>query len=113
MRKLMTLALAFSAGVFSVQYLLPDQWILPGAALVLAVFFAAIFLPGSIWRRRVLLAAAGLYLSLVWCYVYADLVQRPMEALAGNYVSDTVLEVCDWPEETDYGARVTCRIRQE
>ena len=87
MRKLMTLALAFSAGVFSVQYLLPDQWILPGAALVLAVFFAAIFLPGSIWRRRVLLAAAGLYLSLVWCYVYADLVQRPMEALAGNYVS--------------------------
>ena len=39
MRKLMTLALAFSAGVFSVQYLLPDQWILPGAALVLAVFF--------------------------------------------------------------------------
>lgn len=113
MRKLMTLTLAFAAGVFVVQYLLPAGWILPGAALMLAVFFAAIFLPKGPWRVRLLLMAAGLYLSLVWCYIYGDLVQRPMEALADTYVSDTVLEVCDWPEETDYGARVTCRIRRE
>ena len=74
MRKLMTLTLAFAAGVFVVQYLLPAGWILPGAALMLAVFFAAIFLPKRPWRVRLLRMAAGLYLSFVLCDIYGDLV---------------------------------------
>lgn len=114
MRKLATLALSFACGVGLCQYLLPQSWLLPGGAAALAVFAVGVFLMRKDGRRtRLLLAAAGVYLAMVWTYVYLDLVQAPAEALAETYVEDAVLEVCDWPVKTNYGAKVTCRLRRE
>lgn len=114
MRKLATLALSFACGIGLCQYLLSPDWLLPGAAAALAVFAAAVFFLGKGRRRtRLLLMAAGAYLAFVWTYVYVDLVQAPAEALAETYVEDAVLEVCDWPVETSFGAKVTCRLHRE
>ena len=45
MRILATFAGAFSGGIFLVQYLLPDSWLLPGAVACLLGACLALLLP--------------------------------------------------------------------
>ena len=108
MRKLALFAGAFSVGSFLAQYLLPEGWLLPSAALCLGMGWAAFLLPWEV-RRRGVVACAALALALGWNWLYARQVQRPMESLVGTegVVSMTL---CDYAESTAYGARAVVRL---
>lgn len=82
---------------------------LPWTAWVLPVGLAAFGLGlalclGKKWppARRVLLGAG---IALLWLTGYGAIVQAPAEALAYRTVEMEAV-VTQWPEETDYGARV-------
>ena len=81
MRKLAVYAGAFSLGIFLAQYLLPPDWLLPGALVCLGLGWAAFLLPWEV-RRRCVAACAALALALGWNWLYVLAVQAPMEALA-------------------------------
>ena len=109
MRILATFASTFALGIFLAQYLLPASWLLPGC-----LAFAALTAAFCLWlkgerRLRLVLLSAGLALALGYNALYVRTVQQPMLALAGS--SRTVsMTLCDYPVETDWGARVTVRI---
>lgn len=109
MRKLMTWALAFSAGSFLAQYLLPGAWLLPAACASLAAACGALALP-DVLRRRVLLAGVGLAVGLGWNWLYIRQVQLPMEALADTEQTGVRMTVLEYPEEAAYGIKVTVRL---
>ncbi len=109
MRTLAAFCLAFGAGTFAAQHMLPAR-LLPYAAAGFAVLGAlwALSLWGD-WRRRALLVGLGLSLALAYDYGCVRYVYEPFEALAGT--TDTfVLELADYPEATDYGCRATARV---
>ena len=105
MRKLAIFTGAFSLGIFLAQYLLPGPWLLPCAGAAFLLAWGRLFLP-PVWGRRVLLAGTGLALALGWNWLYVRHIQGPVEALSGQECALT-LTLCDYPEATDYGARVT------
>ena len=112
MRKLATVAAAFAAGIFAAQYLLPVGWQLPAAGIALALLLAA-----ALWknekRLRLMLLLGGLGFALAYNWAYAALVQAPAELLADRELPEVTLEVCDWPEASGFGAKVTARLRRE
>lgn len=82
---------------------------LPWTAWVLPVGLAAFGLGlalclGKKWppARRILLGAG---IALLWLTGYGAIVQAPAEALAYRTVEMEAV-ITQWPEETDYGARV-------
>ena len=108
MRKLMWFALAFAGGTGLCQYLLPAAWQAwaGAAALLLGLGLS------SLWRERrriVRLLAFGLAAGILWFAAYSALFLTPAEARVGAEETVTV-ELADWPEETDYGARATVRL---
>ena len=108
MRKLMWFALAFAGGTGLCQYLLPAAWQAwaGAAALLLGLGLS------SLWRERrriVRLLAFGLAAGILWFAAYSALFLTPAEARVGTEETVTV-ELADWPEETDYGARATVRL---
>lgn len=109
MRKLAVFALAFSAGIFLAQYLLPGDWLLPAAFVCLGAACLSLLLPWHL-RRRVLPAGAALALALGYNWLYVRQVQQPLEALAGTEQAAVVMTVCGEPTATDYGAKVTVRL---
>lgn len=109
MRKLAVFALAFSAGIFLAQYLLPGDWLLPAAFACLGAACLSLLLPRQL-RRRVLPAGTALALALGYNWLYVRQVQQPLEALAGTEQAAVVMTVCGEPTATDYGAKVTVRL---
>ena len=111
MRKLVYFTLAFVAGTLLCQYLLPPLWRLgPGIVAAAALFLALILRKrGGSKIRWLPLAAAGLLLGLGWFTGYEAIFTAPAKALAGT--EDTVtVELLDYAQETDYGAKVTVRV---
>ena len=108
MRKLAVYAGAFSLGIFLAQYLLPPDWLLPGALVCLGLGWAAFLLPWEV-RRRCVAACAALALALGWNWLYIRQVQKPLEVLAGME-GPAVMTLCGYAEETDYGARAVVRL---
>ncbi len=109
MRKLATFCLSFAAALFAVQYLLPDPLRLPfagGCAVLLAV--VVLVLRGD-WRTRCALIAAGLALGLLYHSAYAHFVCAPYAPLFDTEDA-CVMELCDYPTRSAYGARMEVRI---
>ena len=108
MRKLMWFALAFAGGTGLCQYLLPAAWQAwaGAAALLLGLGLS------SLWREKrriVRLLAFGLAAGILWFAAYSALFLTPAEARVGTEETVT-MELVDYPEETDYGARATVRL---
>ena len=109
MRVLATAGFSFAAGLFLT--LLPwDGWQLYAAgALALASLLWALLGRGTPHLRRVLLVLLPLMVSLLYFSAYRALVRQPVQALCGGE-HDFSAAVCDWPEATERGAKVTIRL---
>ena len=109
MRILTTVGFSFAAGLFLT--LLPwDGWQLYAAgALALASLLWALLGRGTPHFRRVLLLLLPLTFSLLYFTAYRALVRQPVQALCGGE-HDFSAAVCDWPEATEHGAKVTIRL---
>lgn len=109
MRVLATVGFSFAAGLFLT--LLPwDGWQLYAAgALALASLLWALLGRGTPHLRRVLLVLLPLMASLLYFSAYRALVRQPVQALCGGE-HDFSAAVCDWPEATERGAKVTIRL---
>ena len=109
MRVLATVGFSFAAGLFLT--LLPwDGWQLYAAgALALASLLWALLGRGTPHLRRVLLVLLPLMVSLLYFSTYRALVRQPVQALCGGE-HDFSAAVCDWPEATEHGAKVTIRL---
>lgn len=109
MRVLATVGFSFAAGLFLT--LLPwDGWQLYAAgALALASLLWALLGRGTPHLRRVLLVLLPLMVSLLYFSAYRVLVRQPVQALCGGE-HDFSAAVCDWPEATERGAKVTIRL---
>lgn len=109
MRVLATVGFSFAAGLFLT--LLPwDGWQLYAAgALALASLLWALLGRGTPHLRRVLLVLLPLMVSLLYFSAYRALVRQPVQALCGGE-HDFSAAVCDWPEATERGAKVTIRL---
>ena len=109
MRVLATVGFSFAAGLFLT--LLPwDGWQLYAAgALALASLLWALLGRGTPHFRRVLLLLLPLTFSLLYFTAYRALVRQPVQALCGGE-HDFSAAVCDWPEATEHGAKVTIRL---
>lgn len=110
MRVLATIGFSFSAGVFLAALLPWDGWQLyaaAGAALLALVWLLAA--RRSTCFRRGLLILLPLAVSLAYFAGYRYLVQRPVEQRCGA-VSPFTATVCDWPQETERGCRITVKL---
>lgn len=109
MRVLATVGFSFAAGLFLT--LLPwDGWQLYAAgALALASLLWALLGRRTPHFRRVLLVLLPLMVSLLYFSAYRALVRQPVQALCGGE-HDFSAAVCDWPEATEHGAKVTIRL---
>lgn len=109
MRVLATVGFSFAAGLFLT--LLPwDGWQLYAAgALALASLLWALLGRGTPHLRRVLLVLLPLMVSLLYFSAYRALVRQPVQALCGGE-HDFSAAVCNWPEATERGAKVTIRL---
>lgn len=109
MRKLATFCLAFALGAFSAQYLLdPGQMLWLGGGAAALFLLALVLLRGSV-RLRAALIAAGLALSLLWCWLHTTYVFAPFESLIGT-TETRLLELTDYAVPTEYGAKVEVRL---
>lgn len=110
MRVLATIGFSFSAGLFLAVLLPWEGWYLWGAAaLCLAAVLWAVVSKGWTSRKRGLMLLLPLAFSLAYFSIYQALIQKPVEERCGA-VSDFTAVVCDWPTETERGAKVTVRL---
>ncbi len=108
MRKLATAALSFSAAVLLAQYLLQTRWLLfVGAGCVLFALTGLMFRQTA--RLRILLVTLGLAAGFFWNFGYDLLFVAPAEELDGQTATVTAV-VCDFPEKTDYGCKVSLSV---
>ena len=109
MRVLATIGFSFAAGIFLT--LLPwDGWQLYAAGvLALVSLLWALLGRRSAYFRRSLLILLPLTVSLLYFTAYRALVRQPVQALCGAE-NDFSAAVCDWPEATEHGAKVTLRL---
>lgn len=109
MRKLATAAVSFAGGIFLAQSVLPAAWHLPAAAVFAAALVGVGLVGKQKKRLRPALILGGLCVALAYNWLYTALVQTPAALLTETEVAAT-LEVCDWPQATDRGAKVTARL---
>lgn len=109
MRKLAIWAFSFAAGIFVAQYLLPAASLLYVAAGFVAVGFLAFRLREPVRFGAVIICTA-LAVGLGYDWVYTAWVSVPAEALADTRQETVSMSLCDYPEITDYGSKVTVRL---
>lgn len=110
MRVLATIGFSFSAGVFLAALLPWNGWQLYAAGGVLLLALAWLFAARKQkYFRRGLLLLLPLAVSLAYFAGYDHLVRQPIEDLCGA-ASDFTATVCDWPQATERGARVTVEL---
>lgn len=108
LRPLLCFALPFVLGVLAGQTVLPGEWQLFTAAVVWPLGLAAAWL----WREKrtaVLVVSAGLACGLLWLWGYTALRIAPAEELVGKELA-VELELVEYPEARDYGARCVVRV---
>lgn len=106
MRILATFALAFSAGIFLSVYFLDPGILLPGCLICMLAALMFRMIRGD---ARLVLGALGLCTALGYHAFYLSAVYQPMLAMAGTEQTLT-MTLCDYAEETSWGARVNVRI---
>lgn len=110
MRVLATIGFSFSAGVFLAALLPWAGWQLYAAGGVLLLALAWLFAARKQkYFRRGLLILLPLAVSLAYFAGYDHLVRQPIENRCGA-ASDFTATVCDWPQATERGARVTVEL---
>lgn len=110
MRVLATIGFSFSAGVFLTALLPWTGWQLYAAGGVLLLVLAWLFaVRKQKYFRRGLLILLPLAVSLAYFAGYDHLVRQPIEDRCGA-ASDFAATVCDWPQATERGARVTVEL---
>ena len=110
MRVLATIGFSFSAGVFLAALLPWNGWQLYAAGGVLLLALAWLFAAHKQkYFRRGLLILLSLAVSLAYFVGYDHLVRQPIEDRCGA-ASDFTATVCDWPQATERGARVTVEL---
>lgn len=110
MRVLATIGFSFSAGVFLAALLPWTGWQLYAAGGVLLLALAWLFAARKQkYFRRGLLILLPLAVSLAYFVGYDHLVRQPIENRCGA-ASDFTATVCDWPQATERGARVTVEL---
>ena len=110
MRVLATIGFSFSAGVFLAALLPWNGWQLYAAGGVLLLALAWLFaVRKQKYFRRGLLILLPLAVSLAYFAGYDHLVRQPIENRCGA-ASDFTATVCDWPQATERGARVTVEL---
>lgn len=110
MRVLATIGFSFSAGVFLAALLPWTGWQLYAAGGVLLLALAWLFAARKQkYFRRGLLILLPLVVSLAYFAGYDHLVRQPIEDRCGA-ASDFAATVCDWPQATERGARVTVEL---
>ena len=110
MRVLATIGFSFSAGVFLAALLPWNGWQLYAAGGVLLLALAWLFAARKQkYFRRGLLILLPLAVSLAYFAGYDHLVRQPIEDRCGA-ASDFTATVCDWPQTTERGARVTVEL---
>lgn len=110
MRVLATIGFSFSAGVFLAALLPWNGWQLYAAGGVLLLALAWLFAARKQkYFRRGLLILLPLAVSLAYFAGYDHLVRQPIEDRCGA-ASDFTATVCDWPQATERGARVTVEL---
>lgn len=110
MRVLATIGFSFSAGVFLAALLPWTGWQLYAAGGVLLLALAWLFAARKQkYFRRGLLILLSLVVSLAYFAGYDHLVRQPIEDRCGA-ASDFTATVCDWPQATERGARVTVEL---
>ena len=110
MRVLATIGFSFSAGVFLAALLPWTGWQLYAAGGVLLLALAWLFAARKQKNfRRGLLILLPLAVSLAYFAGYDHLVRQPIENRCGA-ASDFTATVCDWPQATERGARVTVEL---
>lgn len=110
MRVLATIGFSFSAGVFLAALLPWNGWQLYAAGGVLLLALAWLFAARKQkYFRRGLLILLPLAVSLAYFVGYDHLVRQPIEDRCGA-ASDFAATVCDWPQATERGARVTVEL---
>lgn len=111
MRVLATIGFSFSAGLFLAALLPWDGWYLYAAAVIAVATAAwALLLRGKRGCRRGVMILLSLAAALVYFTGYDRLIRQPVEAQCGEE-ADFSAVVCDWPVETEWGAKVTVRLR--
>lgn len=110
MRVLATIGFSFSAGVFLAALLPWNGWQLYAAGGILLLALAWLFAARKQkYFRRGLLILLPLAVSLAYFAGYDHLVRHPIEDRCGA-ASDFAATVCDWPQATERGARVTVEL---
>lgn len=110
MRVLATIGFSFSAGVFLAALLPWNGWQLYAAGGVLLLALAWLFAARKQkYFRRGLLILLPLAVSLAYFAGYDHLVRQPIEDRCGA-ASDFAATVCDWPQATERGTRVTVEL---
>ena len=110
MRVLATIGFSFSAGVFLAALLPWNGWQMYAAGGVLLLALAWLFAARKQkYFRRGLLILLPLAVSLAYFAGYDHLVRQPIEDRCGA-ASDFAATVCDWPQATERGARVTVEL---
>ena len=110
MRVLATIGFSSSAGVFLAALLPWNGWQLYAAGGVLLLALAWLFAARKQkYFRRGLLILLPLAVSLAYFAGYDHLVRQPIEDRCGA-ASDFAATVCDWPQATERGARVTVEL---
>ncbi len=110
MRVLATIGFSFSAGVFLAALLPWNGWQLYAAGGVLLLALAWLFAAcKQKYFRRGLLILLPLAVSLAYFAGYDHLVRQPIEDRCGA-ASDFTATVCDWPQATERGAKITVEL---
>ena len=110
MRVLATIGFSFSAGVFLAALLPWNGWQLYAAGGVLLLALAWLFAARKQkYFRRGLLILLPLAVSLAYFAGYDHLVRQPIENRCGA-ASDFAATVCDWPQATEHGAKITVEL---
>ena len=110
MRVLATIGFSFSAGVFLAALLPWNGWQLYAAGGVLLLALAWLFAARKQkYFRRGLLILLPLAVSLAYFAGYDYLVRQPIEDRCGA-ASDFAATVCDWPQATERGAKITVEL---
>ena len=110
MRVLATIGFSFSAGVFLAALLPWNGWQLYAAGGVLLLALAWLFAARKQkYFRRGLLILLPLAVSLAYFAGYDHLVRQPIEDRCGE-ASDFAATVCDWPQATERGAKITVEL---
>ena len=110
MRVLATIGFSFSAGVFLAALLSWTGWQLYAAGGVLLLALAWLFAARKQkYFRRGLLILLPLAVSLAYFAGYDHLVRQPIENRCGA-ASDFAATVCDWPQATERGAKITVEL---